>query len=95
MSTSVIVVGVEEVVKAVDTVIRDVVIVSVGVIEVGETMVGKDRGKVEQLSSGKLFQPYSVVKHVHFGNTFLDAMCNQIYFLTVYYISDIQLVFLW
>ena len=38
MSTSVIIVGVEEVVKAVDTVVRDVVIVSVDVIEVGETM---------------------------------------------------------
>ena len=45
MSTSVIIVGVEDVVKAVDTVVRDVVIVSVGVIEVGETMVGKDAGK--------------------------------------------------
>ena len=40
-----IIVGVEEVVKAVDTVVRDNVIVSVGVIEVGETMVGKDVGK--------------------------------------------------
>ena len=45
MSTSVIIVGVGEVVKAVDTVVRDVAIVSVGVIEVGETMVGKDVGK--------------------------------------------------
>ena len=43
MSTSVIIVGVEEVVKAVDTVVGDVVVIlSVGVIEVGKTMVGKD-----------------------------------------------------
>ena len=41
-----------------------------------------------------LFQPYSAVTHAHFGNTFLDSMCNQIYFLTFYYISDIQKVFL-
>ena len=43
----VIIVGVEEV-KAVDTVVRavgDVFIVSVGVIKVGETIVGKNVGK--------------------------------------------------
>ena len=48
MLTSVIIVSVEKVVKAVDTVVRavgDVAIVSVGVIEVGETMVGKDVGE--------------------------------------------------
>ena len=45
MSTSVIIVGAEEVAKAVDAVVRDVDIVSVGVIEVGETMVVKDVGK--------------------------------------------------
>ena len=44
-------------------------------------MVEKDVVKVEQLLSGKLFQPYAVVKHLHFGNTFLDAMYNQIYFV--------------
>ena len=46
--------------------------------------------KVDQSSLGEMFQPYSVVKHVHFGNTFLDVMYNQIYFLTFYYIIDIQ-----
>ena len=93
MLTSVIIVSVEKVVKAVDTVVRavgNVVIVSVGVIEVGETMVGKDVGEGGAVVVRKLFQPYSVVKHVHFGNSFLDAMCNQIYFLTFYYINDIQ-----
>ena len=47
MSTSVIIFVVEEV-RAVDTVVRavgDVFVVSVGVTEVGETMVGKDVGK--------------------------------------------------
>ena len=44
-------------------------------------MVEKDVVKVEQLLSGKLFQPYAVVKYLHFGNTFLDAMYNQIYFV--------------
>ena len=70
MSTSVAIVGVEEVVEAVVTVARavgDVFIESARVIEVGETMVGKN-----------------------VGNIFLDAMYNQIYFLTFYYISDIQ-----
>ena len=49
MATSFIIVGVEEVVEAVNTVtmaVGDVaVIVSVGTIDVGETMVGKDVGK--------------------------------------------------
>ena len=49
MSTSVIIVGVEEDVEAVDTVVRVVrdvaVIVFIGVIEAGETMAGKDVGK--------------------------------------------------
>ena len=46
MSTSVIILGVEEDVEAVDRAVRDVaVIVSMGVIEAGETMVGKDVGK--------------------------------------------------
>ena len=49
MATSFIIVGVEEVVEAVDTVIMAVgdvaVIVSVDIIDVGETMVGKDVGK--------------------------------------------------
>ena len=44
-------------------------------------MVEKDVVKVEQLLLGKLFQPYTVVKHLHFGNTFLDAMYSQIYFV--------------
>ena len=47
MSTSAIIVGAEEV-ETVDTVVkavRYVLIVSVGAIEVGETMVGKDVGK--------------------------------------------------
>ena len=48
MSTSVIIVSVEKVVEAVYTAVRavgDVAIVSAGVTEVGETMVGKDVGK--------------------------------------------------
>ena len=48
MSTSVVIVGVEDVVEAVDTVVRDVgdaVIVSVDVTEVGETIIDKDVGK--------------------------------------------------
>ena len=49
MSTLVIIVDVEEVVEAAGTVVKDVgdvtVIVSVGVVKVGETMVDKDVGK--------------------------------------------------
>ena len=56
MSTSVIIVGLEEVVKAVDIVVRavgDAVIVSVGLIEVGETMVDKDVGKGGEVAVGE------------------------------------------
>ena len=49
MSTLVIIVDVEEVVEAAGTAVKDVgdvtVIVSVGVVKVGETMVDKDVGK--------------------------------------------------
>ena len=86
------IVDVEELVEAVVTVVRavgDVFIESARVIEVGETMA-KMLVKVEQLPSGKLFHLHSSVKCVDFGNIFLDAMYNQIYFLTFYYTSDIQ-----
>ena len=56
MSTSAIIVGVEEV-ETVDTVVkavRYVLIVSVGVIEVGETMVGKDIGKSGAVVVGEI-----------------------------------------
>ena len=70
MWTSVIVVGVEEVVEAVDTVVKAVgdvvVILSVGVIEHGELWLAKIFIKVDQLWLGKLFQPYSVVKTCFF-----------------------------
>ena len=55
-------------------------------------MVGKDVGKGGAVVLGEVVSVL-FVKHVHFWNTFLDAMCNQILFLTFYYISDIQLVF--
>ena len=48
MSTSVIIVSAEEVVETAVTVVRavgDIFIISVGVTEVGETMVGNDVGK--------------------------------------------------
>ena len=48
MSTSVIIVSVEEVVETAVTVVRavgDIFIISVGVTEVGETMVDNDVGK--------------------------------------------------
>ena len=70
MWTSAIVVGVEEVAEAVDTVVKAVgdvvVILSVGVIEHGELWLAKILVKVDQLWSGKLFQPYSVVKTCFF-----------------------------
>ena len=89
MSTSVIIVGVEEVVKAVDIVVRDVVIVFVGVIEVGETMVGKDVGKGGAVVVGEVVSAIFCCETCTFWEHFFR--CNQIYFLTFYYISDIQI----
>ena len=53
-------------------------------------MIGKDIDKVGAVAAGKIISPYSVVEHAHFRNSFLNAMCSQVYFLTFYYISDIQ-----
>ena len=93
MSTSVIIFGVEELAEAVDTVVRavgDVFIVSVGVIDVGETMVGKEVGKSGAVVVGEIVSALFCCETCTFWEHFLDAMCDQIYFLTFCYVSDIQ-----
>ena len=86
ISTSVIIVGLEEF-EAVDTVVRavgDVFIVSVGVIEVGETMVGKDVGKGKAIAVGEIISIFFCCETCTFWEHFFK--CNVIY------ISDIQWV---
>ena len=95
MSTSVTIVGGEEVVEAVVTVVRavgDVFIESAGVIEVGETMVGKNVGKGGAVAFRKIVSSSFFCEMCRFWEHFcVDfAMYNQIYFLTFYYLSDIQ-----
>ena len=79
MSTLVIIVGVEEVVKAVDTVVRDVVIIFAGVIEVGETMVGKDVVKGGVVVVGEVVSAIFCCEICKFWEHFFrcNAMCDS------------------
>ena len=78
MSTLIVIVGVEEVVEAVDTVVRVdgdvVVIVSVGVIEDGETMVGKDVGKGGAVAVGEIVSALFCCETCTFWEHFF--LCN-------------------
>ena len=78
MSTSVIIVGVEEDVEAVDTVVRAVrdvaVIVSIGVTEAGETMVGKDVGKGGAVALGEIASTFFCCETYTFWEHFFR--CN-------------------
>ena len=72
----VIIIGVEEV-KAVDTVVKavgDVFIVSVGVIKVGETIVGKNVGKGGAVVIGEIISVLFCCKTCTFWEHFFR--CN-------------------
>lgn len=63
----------EEVVEAVD------------LTKTGHTMVGKDVSKDGAVVFGKIISELLFCcGTVHFGRTFVDAVCNYIYFLTFY-----------